>query len=365
MTGPAGSADSVRTFLDARVRGGKMPGAAWWTGTEGGPVSSGALGFAVLDPVREPATPSTPFDLASLAKPLGTAILATGLAEEGVLSFNDPIARLVPEVAGSPYAEITLRELGAHRGGLPAWRPLYLDAGDAASYARRIAAEPPESARGTTLYSDLGYLLLGFAIERAAGGTLDALFEERVARRLGLERTGYAVRGRRYEDAAATERGNGYERRLAGEAGEGYAWRETMIRGAVHDGNAWGLGGVAGHAGLFGTAEEVARIALAVLRPERLGLDRSSRDLWLHPAGGAGGRTFGWLLAHDSDSARGILEDDAIGHLGFTGTSVFVEPATGRVHVLLTNRVHPEVPSEEFTEVRRGFHAAAAGVRPA
>lgn len=364
MTGSGESADPVREFLSARAREGRMPGAAWWVGAEDGPVSHGAVGFALLEPTREPATPETPFDLASLTKPLGTAVLAAGLAED-VLPIDDPVARFVPEVAGSPYAEVTLRELGAHRGGLPAWRPLYLQARDAPSYARRIASEPPACPRGASLYSDLGYLLLGFAIARAAGRPLDALFETRVASPLGLRRTGYAGRGGRFPDAAATERGNVYERRLAGTEGEGYAWRETTIRGTVHDGNAWGLGGIAGHAGLFGTAEEVARIALAVLRPERLGLGRSSRDLWLRPATGSGGRSFGWLLARDSDSARGILEDEAVGHLGFTGTSVFVEPASGRVHVLLANRVHPEVPSEDFTEVRRGFHRAAAGVRPA
>jgi CubicO group peptidase (beta-lactamase class C family) len=212
------------------------------------------------------------------------------------------------------------------------------------------------------LYSDLGYLLLGFAVERAGGAALDRLFEERVARPLGLSRCGFPGRSDRFRDAAATERGNEYERSLASAGADDARFRRDLIRGTVHDGNAWGLGGVAGHAGLFGTASDVARIALAILEPPRLGRPRGIFEAMLVPATGDGGRTFGLLTAAGTESVKGVLADDAVGHFGFTGTSLWIEPRVARVYVLLTNRVHPVVPTADFVPTRRAFHVAAASL---
>jgi CubicO group peptidase (beta-lactamase class C family) len=339
-----------------------MPGAAWWSGSLEGPVSRGAVGHAVLEPRIEPLTYGTPFDLASLTKPLSTAILAVLLEREGKLALTDACSRWLPELSAGPYASVPLADLGAHRGGLPAWRPIYLDAEGRDGYVERIAKEAPAGPSDGTLYSDLSYILLGVAIERAAGETLDALFDRLVAGPLGLERTGYAVRGSGFADAAATERGNAYERRMAGKSGARFPWRTEVLRGEVHDVNAWALSGVAGHAGLFAPVEEVVSIASAVLDPLRLGLPGAEAIPWTVPAE-PGKRTFGWMPARDADSVRGILDPDAFGHFGFTGTSVWIEPGRRAVHVLLTNRVHPDVPPEPFTEVRRGFHAAVVASR--
>ena len=121
------------------------------------------------------------------------------------------------------------------------------------------------------------------------------------------------------------------------------------------------MGGVAGHAGLFGTAADVAAIALAILEPRRLGLNAGSLVPMLRPvAEGAGIRTVGFIRAADAESVRGVLPDDAVGHLGFTGTSLWIDVKRPRVYVLLTNRVHPEVPKEPFTTTRRAFHALAS-----
>jgi CubicO group peptidase (beta-lactamase class C family) len=150
---------------------------------------------------------------------------------------------------------------------------------------------------------------------------------------------------------------------LAGQSAPGNRFREEIPRGQVHDGNAWGLGGVAGNAGLFGTAADVAAIALAILDPRRLGLEAGALDPMLRPvAEGAGIRTVGFIRARDAESVRGVLPDDAVGHLGFTGTSLWIDVARPRVYVLLTNRVHPRVPREPFTDTRRGFHRVAAGL---
>jgi CubicO group peptidase (beta-lactamase class C family) len=206
-------------------------------------------------------------------------------------------------------------------------------------------------------YSDLGYILLGATLERAGGRSLPRLFAETVARPLGLTHTRYAGSSPPLDGAAATERGNAYERGLAGERGRNFAWRTHVLRGEVHDANAARLGGAAGHAGLFGTAEEVARLAREILEPRSLRLGEPARRRLLDPS--AGGRTVGFVTAATSSAARGILPPVAPGHTGFTGTSLWLDPDRGRLFVLLTNRVHPEVGPRDFQLVRRAFHRTA------
>ena len=259
--------DAVAAFVRARVAAGAMPGAAYWVGGPEGPLLRGFAGQASIEPAREPLDEGTPFDLASLTKPLATALLAVLLDRDRKLSLEATLGSAFPELRSSSYGQATLADAAFHRAGFPPWKPLYLEGDTPEAYLRSIGATPPAGPAGTTLYSDLGYILLGFAVERAGGNSLAALFDDRIARPLGLTLCGFAGRGDRFRLAAATERGNGYERRLAGAGADPGAFRVAMIRGAVHDGNAWGLGGVAGHAGLFGTAEDVARIALAILEP--------------------------------------------------------------------------------------------------
>ena len=338
-----------------------MPGAAWWVGKAEGVVSRGAAGQAALEPQRRAAVESTPFDLASLTKPLATAILALLLEREGLLDLDAPLAATFAPLAGSPFAQATLRDAATHRAGFPAWRPLYLAGHRRDDYVRAIAAVEPGAARGATLYSDLGYLLLGFAVESAGSESLERQFQERIGGPLRLARAGFDDGSGRFRDAAATERGNVYERSIAGPGAPSEGFREELICGEVHDGNAWGIGGVAGHAGLFAPAADVAAIAVAILEPVRLGLSARALDAMLVPEAGSG-RTFGFALARETESVRGVLPDGAVGHLGFTGTSVWIDAARPRVYVLLTNRVHPRVASREFAPTRRGFHALAAAL---
>jgi len=360
----AATSDPIRTFLASCVAKGAMPGATWWVEGPCGVVSRGAVGDAATAPapVREPAGEETSYDLSSLTKPLATALVAALLEDEGRLVPDAPASRVLPELLGSPYERATLVDLASHRAGLPAWRPLYLGASTRDEYVLAISREPPETAAGAALYSDLSFILLGAAVERAADESLDALFDARVARPLGLRSTGFAVRGRRFSLAAATEAGNSFERRLAGEPGEGYAWRTAIPRGEVNDGNAHALGGAAGHAGLFGTAAEVVAIAREILVPRKIPLSGRGRRRLLDPVAGALSRTFGFTTAALSGAARGVLPDGAPGHTGFTGTSVWLDPAAGRVYVLLTNRIHPAVPPEDFQPVRLEFHRIAAAM---
>jgi CubicO group peptidase (beta-lactamase class C family) len=360
VTRPARAGD-VERFLTARLREGWAPGAAWWIEGRPGPLDSGAAGWAVLEPAPEPLTVATPFDLASLTKPLCTALLLVMLEGEGV-ELDAPAGDLLEPLRGSPYAAAPLRALACHAAGLPAWRPLYLRASTLDGYLRQIALLPPALPPGETLYSDLGYIALGAALERAAGRRLDRLFAERIAAPLGLRRTGFAVPPADYSDAAATERGNEYERAMAGEEGRDHDWPKEILRGRPHDGNARALGGVAGHAGLFGTVEEVAAIVRELLRPDRLGLTGPARRLLLEPPRAGGGRSVGLVVAERSKAARGLLPADALGHTGFTGTSMWIDPSRDAFCVLLTNRVHPRVPERGFHVLRRGFHRLASAL---
>ncbi len=332
-----------------------MPGASWWVEARGQVVSRGVSGLAIREPSSAPVREDTPYDGASLTKPLVTGLLLAILDHEGVLDASEPVGRWVEEARGSPLAAVSLLELARHEGGLPAWLPLYLRAEDRAGYLRQIAQAARAGERGHCVYSDLGYIALGVAIERAGGADLARLFDSRIAGPLGLRHTGFAGPPRSFPDAAATERGNAYERELAGVAGRGYEWRDHIDRGVVHDGNAWGLGGVAGHAGLFLTAEEAAALAREIVVPRCLALGPRGRSHLLR-APTAGARTAGFVPAEQSQAARGILPCGSPGHTGFTGTSLWLDPSTEGVYVLLTNRVHPTVSSRNFQWLRRAFH---------
>jgi len=335
-----------------------MPAAAWWIEDSRGDVARGVLGLAVREPEPEPIRAGTPWDLASLTKPLASAPLLLLLEQRGLLDVDGPVADWLPALRGSTYGSCSLLELALHRAGLPAWRPLYLEERTLDGYVARIAETPGAVPRGRVLYSDLGYILLGAVLEAASGAGLFELFERELARPLGLKRTGFAGAGG-FADAAATERGNAYERAMAGAAGSDHPWRSELIRGEVHDANAHALGGVAGHAGIFAPLAEAATLVRALARPRRLGLEpRAARRLLVEAEPGLG-RTVGLVLASASAAARGIFPAAAPGHTGFTGTSCWIDPPSGGFAVLLTNRVHPTVDGRDFQLVRRGFHRLA------
>jgi CubicO group peptidase (beta-lactamase class C family) len=346
---PAPTAGSVAEELASRLDEGRFPAATWWIGGPGGPVESGALGAA---------TPATPFDLASLTKPLCTALLGVLLEQDGRVDLDAPVSALLPELAGSALGLRTLLELGSHRAGLPAWRPLSVTARSREGMIAEIRALPCGPA-GAELYSDLGYLLLGFALERVTETSLDRLFRERVSIPCGSPRIGFPGDADRFLDAAPTEQGNVYEQHLAGEAGAVPGWRQTIPPGEVHDANAHALGGVAGHAGLFGTAAAVGALATEILRPHALPMGERARARLLVPVRPGEDRTFGFVLARGSNAARGVLPESAPGHTGFTGTSLWLLPGREAALVLLTNRVHPAVGLEDFQPVRAAFHARA------
>jgi CubicO group peptidase (beta-lactamase class C family) len=375
--------DIISRYLEAEIANGSIPGAQYVVGENQQIVAEDALGLAVVEPESLPVTIDTIYDLASLTKPLVTALLVLKLVERGALELNAPVARYLNEFNNKNTPEITLTQLLTHTSGLPNWRPLYFDANsrsDVPAAISRILLEPEILPSAEVIYSDLNYIILGFVMERVTGERLDQLAEREIFEPLGLRRTMFNPPARLLAEIAATERGQEFE--LSNAIADAQArswqtggaqsnsmfghdlqscWRKELIWGVVHDGNANFMEGVAGHAGLFSTAREAFLIANQVLPGSKL---LSTETLPLFTAnmtrGCSTSRSIAWVLAETPDCSAGpALPPTALGHNGFTGTSIWIDPSKQRVLVLLTNRVHPRVHSIDMRELRRRFNILA------
>jgi CubicO group peptidase (beta-lactamase class C family) len=355
----------ISEFLSSRIAAGDFPSAVYLIAENGRAIFADALGDAVLEPESHPTTLETIYDLASLTKPLITGLLCAQLVERGELSLDNPVSVYLPEFDRADKSSITIRRLHTHTSGLPAWRPLYLltDGAKEAALAT-IAAEPLQYTPGERVtYSDLGFITLGFLLQRLAGQELAAIAQRQIFTPLGLQRTFFNPAIAARTGVAACEGGNAYERDMCERdfAGRPYGdWRNEIIWGEVHDGNAHFLGGAAGHAGLFSTAAETLELAhqfigsrSQLLKPETCGLFRQNITEGLNEA-----RSFAWQLALTKDSTAGSsLPPDAFGHTGFTGTSCWIDAERERVFILLTNRTHHHaLPFANINSVRREFH---------
>ena len=293
----------------------------------------------------------TLFDLASLTKVVATAPLAR-LAEREGLDWERPVGFYRPEFKRTKFEEIRVWHLAAHVSGLPAWRPLYAEGFGPPAYSIALGRIEPEARPGErVVYSDLGTLVFGEILESILGETIDLLFLREVAapRACGARFGPIAP-----PDAAApTERGNRYEASLCAAMGIAFGgFRTEVIRGEVHDANAYYRGGAGAHAGLFATAEDVWALTRDWLRERHPYLRDRTPEL-------PEARGLFWQLKRGAGSSIPEFSDGAFGHTGFTGTSVWLDPGREVVLILLTNRVHPEVRAVDFNAVRRRFHQAA------
>ncbi|HEX8186868.1 MAG TPA: serine hydrolase domain-containing protein [Pyrinomonadaceae bacterium] len=359
---------AIDDMLAGRIEAGDFPSAVYLVAEAGRVRFAGALGDAVREPVRHPATLGTVYDLASLTKPLVTGMLLARLVERGAVGLDAAVSEYLPEFGSGDKRGVTVRHLLTHTSGLPAWQPLYLSTGgDRDRVPGHIAAQPLERAPGErVVYSDLGFITLGLLAESVTKTRLADLARREIFEPLELKRTFFNPGKTIQTEVAACESGgNSYERGMCGaHAGAGAArWRELTIWGEVHDGNAYFLGGAAGHAGLFSDARETLRLAsqflagtTELLKPETCRLFHTNMTGGLNEA-----RSFAWQLAATPESTAGArLPPEAFGHLGFTGTSCWIDPAAGRVFILLTNRTHARaLPFVNINGVRRSFHALA------
>lgn len=359
----------VETLLDEGIAGGVFPGAVALLARGDRVGWQIARGDAQVIPSRRPAALDTLYDLASLTKVVAALPVAVALWQQGRFAWDDPVCGVVPEFRGDGRDGVTFRHLLAHTSGLPAWKALYLDASTPAEMLAAVCRTPLAAPVGAAVeYSDLGILLLGTALERLGGGRIDALVRAMLIRSLGLTETMYTPPEPLWGRCAATEVGNVYERDKVGPDGERFPWREHVLCGEVHDGNAYyGLQGIAPHAGLFSTAWEVATIARQWLRPGTAATlpagtllsEDAVREATTDQRRGADGypRGLGWVLHHEGTFFE-ALGPRSFGHTGFTGTSLALDPDADLVVVLLTNRVHFGGANTKIQDFRLRFHAA-------
>lgn len=345
-------------MLDRGVRDGVVPGGVLVVGDGGRVVERAAFGRTYIAPLDAggPVAADTVYDLASVSKPLATVAVMMRLVADGALAPDDAVARWVPELVSPGAGAMRLLHLASHRSGLPAHVKFYervlagerLGAPSAREAILRMTGSTPlHAAPGErALYSDLGFILLGFAIERAGGARLDELARRLVFEPLAMSSARYVdlEAGERLPHAAPTERG---------------PYRGLVV-GEVHDQNTHAAGGILGQAGVFATADDVSRFAAAIVaaaRGEPGVFDPDTVRRFLAPIPGTS-----WRLGWDTpDRRRGVSHAgdrwprDGVGHLGFIGTSLWLDPPRARWVVLLTNRIHPVV--RDKSELR-AFRAA-------
>ena len=358
---------NISNLLRSRIESGDFPSAVYTVAQNGRAVFADAVGDAVREPQRLPASLETIYDLASLTKPLVTGMLCARLLERGEIALDDPVAKYFSEF-GEKNSGILLRHLLTHTSGLPAWRPLYLLAKDreeviAAIANQHLAYQPGER----VVYSDLGFIVLGIMLQKLTGKSLPQLAEEEIFKLLNLQQTFFNPSAAKQTGVAACENGNAYERDMCERdfSGQSYAgWRSGIIWGEVHDGNAHFLGGAAGHAGLFSSAADTLRLAnqFVAQSSELLSADTCRLFHENMTEGLNEARSFAWQLAVTQDSTAGqSLPAEAFGHTGFTGTSCWIDAARGRVFILLTNRTHErQLPFANINGTRREFHTLGA-----
>jgi len=341
------------------VRRGAYPGGALLIGRHDTILFAkgyGHLMWSASSPAVDP--DSTIYDLASLTKVIATTTSLMLLVEGGTVRLDAPVATYIPEFHGVGTAGITVRQLLTHTSGLRATLPLHRDARDSADALRIVFAETPVVPPGRrVIYSDLNAILLGEIVRRASGEPLEVFATRRVLAPLGLAQTMFRPPAR-----------------LRGRIAPTGVWHGHPVAGVVNDQNAVKLGGVAGHAGLFGTAADVARIAQLMLRggvlPDgRRLLQAGTVRLFTTKAADFGGRTearaLGWQAmptGEEVSSAGTLFGPGSYGHTGWTGTSLWIDPDRDLFVVLLTNRAYAPRARRPFTVLKavRGRVADAA-----
>jgi uncharacterized protein YbbC (DUF1343 family) len=324
-----GGFQAVDAIVEKAVAEGNIPGAVLLVGHNGKVIHRKAFGSRSLEPVREPMTVDTIFDLASLTKCIATATSVMKLVEEGRVRLGDSVATYLPEFAQNGKKDITIRDLMTHYSGLPpdldlksAW------SGREAAYQMAMSAKPINPPGSQFLYSDINFETLGFLVEKITGQTLNDYASANIFVPLGMKNTRFLPPKEWDARIAPTQ----------------YDEQGHMLRGVVHDPTARRMGGVAGHAGLFSTADDMALFAqdflsgFTVLSQSAVAKMSSPQQ----PPNATALRGLGWDIDSPFSTNRGeLLPVGSFGHTGFTGTSLWIDPVTNTYIILLTNAVHP------------------------
>lgn len=358
----------VRVAIERAIEDGMFPGAALLVHYNGQVVHHEVHGNACLEPQRKPLTRDTLFDLASLTKPIATATAVLQLIAKGRLSLYEPVSRFIPDFLSPEKKRITMFHLLTHSSGLPAWKPFYAEVGrltQEQSGIRNVVGAKPlmyelihqeplaYPAGSESVYSDLGFILLGEIVEKVAQQTLDEYCQERIFGPLGMRDTGFLP--------LYSERQMELLRTRSFAATEKCPWRGRVLIGSVHDENAYIMGGVAGHAGLFGTAQDLYLFLRAYLEslnrdggffPSKLVREFVTRQTQVPQSPWA----LGWTTPSPPSASGQYFSSNAFGHLGFTGTSIWVDPDVDLIVIFLTNRVHPSRENQKIRLFRPLLH---------
>jgi CubicO group peptidase (beta-lactamase class C family) len=330
----------VDRLLDSYQERGAFPGGVLAVGDRSGLIHLHPFGHLSYAPDARPVEAGTLYDLASLTKVVATTTMAMILVDEKRLDLDRPIHDFLPAFQGPGKEVVTVRHLLTHSSGLDATAPLFREVRGKAAYVEHIAAMdliyPPGS---KSVYSDLGIILLGEILEKTAGQPLDIFIQQRILKPLGMKHTGFRPPPHLRPRIAPTEND---------------PWRGRMAQGEVHDENAFAMGGMAPHAGLFSTAGDLARFARMLLNGGGGIVSRQTLELFTRRAGVPGSdRALGWdTKSIEGSSAGTLFSPDSFGHTGFTGTSIWIDPERQLFVILLTNRVHPTRENNLIREVR-------------
>jgi beta-N-acetylhexosaminidase len=321
-----------------------FPGASLLVGYRGAVVLDAAVGRLDYTPSSDKVSEDTIYDLASLSKAIGTTSAAMMLVQSGRLLLDAPVQDYLPEFQGPNKDKALVRNLLTHSAGLPAILPIYKEVRGYDAFLKMVFAVPLEYEPGSkSVYSDLGMILLGEIISRASARSLDRFLSENLFVPLGMKSTLYNPRRSLWQRIAPTEND---------------PWRNRIVRGEVHDENAFAMGGVAGHAGLFSYARDLAVFAQMMLNHglydhrRYLNADVLARFTTLQEPSDAG-RGLGWGKPSGKNWTGALFSPAAFGHTGFTGTSIWIDPQKQLFIILLTNRVHPSRENTQIEEARR------------
>lgn len=337
----------VSHILEQAVSQQAFPAAVVEVGDATRPLWDRAFGRLIYDADAPATREDTIFDLASLTKVLATTALVMQQVERGVLGLDDRVGEHIAAWEGADRAHVTVRDLLSHSGGLTAYVPFYRDYSGRAEFERAICSVPLDyEPRTKSIYSDLGFMLLGFILERDAplGVRFDGL-----RRQMGLAEDLQFHPPTLWKTRTAPT--------------EVDPWRGRVLVGEVHDENAAALGGAAGHSGLFGTAAAVgqyARHLLQILDGKVGFVQRATLETFIarRPDVPGSSRALGWDTMLPASSCGSGMSPRAFGHTGFTGTSLWIDPDRAVYTVLLTNRVHPSRANDAIRRIRPAVHDA-------
>lgn len=343
--------EDVDALLETYVAAGAFPGAVLLVGQHGKIVHRRAFGKQTYAPDAPAVTPDTIYDLASLTKVVATTTAAMILYDEQRLDLDAPVKSYLPRFQGPGKDQVRVRHLLTHSSGIDWWAALYKEIPEKdprrfkEAFLDRVYRMDLKSPPGTEMkYSDLGIVLLGEILERVSGRRLEDFVAERVFAPLGMKDAGWRPAKSLLPRIAPTEMD---------------PWRGRVVHGEVHDENAFALGGVAPHAGLFATADDLARLAQLLLwkgvYAEKRIVARKTVELftWRAELPPGSSRALGWDTKSPQGSSAGrLFSETSFGHTGFTGTSIWIDPERQIFLILLTNRVHPTRDNLQIREVR-------------